>query len=65
MQCDKGQDNRVYSVEQIASILGIGRTSAYELVKKGYFKSVKIGRAIRISKRSFDKWLDSQDENQL
>jgi len=52
---------RVYKVEEIASILGISRTAAYELVKKGEFKAVRIGTTIRISKASFDMWLDSRD----
>lgn len=50
---------RTYTVEEVAHILGIGRTSAYILVKEGHFKIVRIGNAIRISKRSFDEWLDS------
>jgi excisionase family DNA binding protein len=53
------QEQKTYTVEEIAQILGIGRTSAYSLVKEGHFKSVRIGNAIRISKRSFDEWLDS------
>ena len=52
-------DKRTYTVEEIARILGIGRTSAYTLVKEGHFKIVRIGNAIRISKRSFDEWLDT------
>ena len=52
-------DKRTYTVEEIARILGIGRTSAYILVKEGHFKIVRIGNAIRISKKSFDAWLDS------
>ena len=52
---------RTYTVEEIAHILGIGRTSAYILVKEGHFKIVRIGNAIRISKRSFDEWLDTLD----
>ena len=47
-------ERRTYTVDDIAQILGIGRTSAYILV-------VRIGNAIRISKRSFDEWLDSLD----
>ena len=54
-------DKRTYTVEEVAHILGIGRTSAYILVKEGHFKIVRIGNAIRISKRSFDEWLDSLD----
>lgn len=52
-------DKRTYTVEEIARILGIGRTSAYILVKEGHFKIVRIGNAIRISKRSFDECLDT------
>jgi excisionase family DNA binding protein len=54
-------DKRTYQVEEIAELLGIGRSSAYELVKQGLFRTVKIGTAIRISKKSFDDWLDSQE----
>ena len=54
-------ERRTYTVDDIAQFLGIGRTSAYILVKEGHFKIVRIGNAIRISKRSFDEWLDSLD----
>ena len=52
-------ESRTYTVEDIASMLNIGRTSAYNLVKEGHFKTVRIGNAIRISKKSFDEWLDT------
>ena len=51
---------RTYTVEEIAKILNIGRTSAYSLVKEGHFKVVRVGNAIRISKKSFDEWLDAK-----
>ena len=55
----KAQDNKkTYTVAEIADMLGIGRTSAYNLVKENHFKVVKIGASIRISKKSFDDWLD-------
>mgnify|MGYP002989229996 FL=1 len=52
---------RTYTVNDIAVILGVSRTQAYRLVQEGLFKSVRIGNAIRISKRSFDHWLESLD----
>ena len=52
-------ERRTYTVAEIAHILGIGRTSAYILVKEEHFRIVRIGNAIRISKKSFDEWLDS------
>ena len=53
-------EQRTYTVEDIAVMLNIGRTSAYNLVKEGHFKTVRVGNAIRISKKSFDEWLDAQ-----
>ena len=49
--------NRTYTVEDIAIILGIGRSSAYKLAKSGSFKIIRIGNMIRISKKSFEEWL--------
>ena len=54
------QDKRVYTVDEIQDILGIGRTSAYSLVKQKVFHSVRVGGSIRIFKKSFDEWLDHQ-----
>ena len=52
---------RTYTVNEIARILGVSQARAYRLVQDGLFKSVRIGNAIRISKRSFDHWLESLD----
>lgn len=48
-------ENRTYTVEDIAKMLNIGRSAAYNLTKEGRFKIVRIGNAIRISKKSFDE----------
>ena len=45
-------------------ILDISRKAAYELCNSASFKVVRIGRSIRISKFSFDEWLDNQSQNQ-
>lgn len=60
MQCGVPSDKRVYSVDEIAGLLNISRGSAYELIKEGLFSTVRIGSAIRVSKKSFDEWLDNQ-----
>lgn len=49
---------KTYSVPEIAQMLQISRTKAYELCKSGSFKIIKIGRIVRISKSSFDEWLN-------
>ncbi len=37
-------------VEDLMPILGIGRNTAYELIRCGQIKSIRIGRKIRIPK---------------
>lgn len=51
-------EKRAYSVDDIMAILDISRSSAYILIKKNLFRSVKVGNQLRISKASFDEWLD-------
>lgn len=55
-------EKRTYTVEEIQNILGVGRNVAYNLVKTKVFHSVRIGGNIRISKRSFDAWLDGKTD---
>ena len=51
-------ENRTYTIDDIAKMLNIGRTPAYNLTKEGHFKIIRVSNAIRISKKSFDEWLD-------
>lgn len=53
--------NRTYTVDDIAAILGIGRTSAYKLANSGLFKTIRIGNMIRISRKSFEDWLAMEE----
>ena len=52
------QDKRSYSVSEAAAILGVSNRSIYNLCAQDAFKSVRIGTKLRISKKSFDEWLD-------
>lgn len=49
-----------YTVAEVQQMLGIGETSAYKLCNSGAFKVLRIGNSIRISRPSFDKWLEAQ-----
>lgn len=53
-------EKRTYSVQEIAEILQISRSMAYNLCKQSLFKTVKVGKYVRVSKPSFDDWLDSK-----
>ena len=52
------KEKKTYTVEEIAEQLDISKKVAYSLVKSGQFSYVRAGKAIRVSKVSFDKWLN-------
>ena len=54
-------EKKTYTIAEIAKILGISRSAAYSLTREGKFKCLKIGKAYRINKESFDKWFISED----
>lgn len=56
--------NRTYTVEDIAAILGIGKSSAYKLANSGAFKTIRIGTMIRISRKSFEDWLGMEEADE-
>lgn len=54
---------KLYNIEDLQELLGIGRTRAYQLVKEAYekqqpFKVIKLGKLYRIPKKSFDDWME-------
>lgn len=55
-------EKRVYTVDEIQDILGVGKNTAYDLIKTGQFKTVKVGGHYRVSKKSFDDWLDKTEK---
>ncbi|MCF2670719.1 MAG: helix-turn-helix domain-containing protein [[Clostridium] symbiosum] len=53
-------EKRCYTVEDLQIILGISRGTVYKLLEQQEFRWFKIGSAYRISKKSFDEWLDNK-----
>ena len=47
-------------VEELMPILGIGRNTAYELVRSGQIRSIKIGRQIRVPRDAVAEYLRGQ-----
>ena len=38
------------TVSQVAAVLGIGRNTAYSMIRSGQLRSVRVGRQIRVPK---------------
>ena len=57
------EEKRCYTVKELQEILGISRPTVYELLKRNEFRWIQIGTKYRISKKSFDEWLDRKMEN--
>ena len=53
-------EQRCYTVKDLQKILGLSRPVVYELLKRNEFRWIMIGGKYRISKKSFDEWLDGE-----
>ncbi len=54
-------EKKTYTVAEIQDILGFSRPTVYNLLKKKEFHWIQVGGGkYRISKKSFDEWLDKQ-----
>lgn len=52
-------DQRCYTVQDLQEILDVSKPTIYKLLKKNVFCWIKLaGGEYRISKKSFDDWLD-------
>lgn len=53
-------EKMVYSIEEAANLLGISRSYAYELVRKGTIPSLELGRKRVIPKGKFNQWVNGE-----
>lgn len=47
----------VLTVFDVSKVLGIGKNTAYDLVRSGTIKSIRVGRQIRVSKSALLEFL--------
>ena len=66
---EKGQEidqlELVLTVEDIQRVLRISRAKAYELAHTNDFPTIRIGRAIRIPRDAFRRWLDAPEHQEI
>jgi excisionase family DNA binding protein len=44
-------------VQEVAAILRCGKNQAYELIQRGDIRSVRIGRAVRVTRSALEEFL--------
>ena len=52
------QKREYLKVPEVAEMLQIARSRAYELVGNGEIPSVRIGRSLRVSRKELERWLE-------
>ena len=52
--------NEWLKVPEVAEVLRIARSRAYELVANGEIPAVRIGRSVRVSRKELNHWLEGQ-----
>ena len=50
-------DHETLKVREVAAILRCGRNRAYELIQRGEIRSVRIGRAVRVTREALEEFL--------
>jgi excisionase family DNA binding protein len=51
------QHHEWLKVPEVAEVLRIARSRAYEVVANGEIPAVRIGRSVRVSRKELDRWL--------
>ncbi len=59
MECAEVIARKTYRVEEIATMLGISRAAAYNLVGTGYIRAIRAGRLILVPVDALEEFLQS------
>ncbi len=54
------EQHEYLKVPEVARIIRVARSRAYELVANGTIPAVKIGRSVRVSRKELERWLEEQ-----
>lgn len=55
----------VYSIQEVADLLGISRSYAYELVRNGTIPALVLGRKRVIPKEKFITWVNGNTDGKM
>lgn len=52
----------LFSVTQLARMIGFSRSKAYQLVREGKIPSITVEGRTRVTRDALDKWIDQQPQ---
>lgn len=52
----------VYTIQEVADLLGISKSYAYELARNGTIPVLELGKKRVIPKEKFNKWINGERE---
>ena len=58
-------DRRTYTVTEVAELLGISRSSAYQCVRRGEIPSLVLGRRVVVPRSAVERLLTGVEERTL
>jgi excisionase family DNA binding protein len=56
-------DKVMIGVTDIMKKMGVGRDRAYEIIRRGEFHTIKVGRRYLVHEDIFEKWLKGETKN--
>ena len=56
------EDKLLLSPDEVASALGIGRSTCWKLLMSGDIPSIKIGKRRKVRREVLEQWLVDQDQ---
>jgi excisionase family DNA binding protein len=61
---EQGLERKVYSVDDVASILGVSKEHVHRQIRAGLMPHKRVGRRVVVPCKLFDDWLNTSDEEQ-
>jgi excisionase family DNA binding protein len=58
----RNSDRVVYTVQEVAELLGLALSGTYTLIREGTIPALKVGGRWLVPKRRFHAWLDGLDD---
>lgn len=61
METKQGDQRVLFRPQEVAEMLGISKATVYHLAASGQLPSVRVGKALRISREAIDRWIQDQE----